>query len=1060
MKKERQNCLVTLLLLFMLFPLGVYAQQIQVKGRVIDEALKEGIPGANITVKGTGTGTVTDVDGNYSLTVDKNATLVFSFIGYVEQSVPVNGRQVINVTLKDDTQALDEIVVIAYGTKSKATITGALSSIENKELVKSPAASVTNVLAGSVPGISAVQSSGQPGKDAAQIYVRGSGSLNESAGSPLILVDGIERDFSQLDPNEIESISVLKDASSTAVFGVRGANGVILVTTRRGSSGKPSINVSLSMGLQQPSNVIKQVGSYEYAKFYNYRADINGYTSKFSDLAIEAYRTGSDPIYRPSVIWSDYLFKNAFLQSKNNVNISGGTDNVKYFISLGYLYQDGILKSFNTLPYDNNYKYNRYNYRANLDFSLTKTTTMKLGVGGYIGITQSPNSTQEYTWGDVTWTAIQAWSTPFSGPGVINGIRTIVPSSSLPDVELRDGLQFVYGQGYQQQYDTQLNMDIDITQKLDFITPGLSFSLKGAYDNNFMLLKERTGGAVEYQTAWHKTALEDSSIPETSLSYDKTIVYVPGGSATPLTYSEEYDRDRNWYLEARFNYDRTFNTDHKVGALLLYNQSRDYYPTLTDGSGDLADYWYIPRGYIGFVGRATYSYQSKYMVDVNVGYNGSENFAPGSGRYGLFPSVSAGWVLTAEKFMEKQKVFDYLKLRASYGVVGSDVGMETRFMYKQGAWSSSGSYSFGIDNTTSSEGYAYGTPGNTAVTWETAKKQNYGLDAKFLDSRLSLTFDYFFEHRTGILISPNSYPGIIATSLPNMNLGIVDNHGYEISLGWNDKIRDFNYYVNANVSFARNKIIYMDEVENEYSYQNETGHSTDRNSGLWRFVRLYQESDFIVNDSGETVLNPNLPQPDATMVTIAPGDCMFEDLNGDGVIDDNDKGYAGYSSRPEYTFGLNAGFSWKGLSFSMQWTGATNVNKLMEADYVVPFTNAGNRGLLKHLYDGCWTPTKTDADYPRPANNTWNFATDNGPTSTLWLRDASYLRLKSLNVGYTFSGQPFLKKLGISSLSLTFSGYNLLTFSPLKLIDPEGNTTNNGGYPLVKLYSFGLNLSF
>lgn len=1067
MKKKKQISFAAFLLLLLL-PLGLHAQDIEVKGRVIDAALKEGIPGANIMVKGTTTGTITDMDGNYSIVVDKNSTLVFSFIGYVEQTVPVNGKTLINVTLSDETQALEEVVVIAYGTKSKATITGALSSIDTKELVKSPTASVTNALAGAVPGISAVQNTGQPGKDAAQIFVRGSGSLSDAAGSPLILVDGIERDFSQLDPNEIESISVLKDASSTAVFGVRGANGVVLVTTRRGSSGKPTINVTASLGLQQPATMIEQVGSYEYAKFWNMRADMNGSKDKFSRETIEAFRTGSDPIFRPNINWSDYLFKNVFLQSKNNVNISGGSDNIKYFVSLGYLFQDGILKSFDYLPYDNNYKYNRYNYRANLDINLSKTTVMKIGVGGYIGQTQQPNSTGEYSWGDITWTGIQAWTVPFAGAGIVDGVRTIVPAVGLPGAERRDGFSFVYGGGYKQEYDTQLNMDVDITQKLDFITKGLSISVKAAYDNNFILNKKRTGGNVESQTAYHKTLLEDSSIPQTSLAYDKTIVYVPSGSDTPLNYSESYNRDRNWYIEARMNYDRTFNTVHKVGALFLYNQSRDYYPVKTDGSGALADYWYMPRGYVGFVGRATYTYKTKYMFDVNLGYNGSENFAPGKGRYGLFPSVSAGWVLTAEKFMEKQNVFDYLKIRASYGKVGSDVGMQTRFMYKPGAWSAGGSYSFGIDNPNMLQGYQYGTPGNSNVSWETAKKQNYGIDAKFLDSRLSLNFDYFFEHRTGILISPNSVPAIIATSLPNMNLGIVDNQGYEIALGWNDNIRDFNYYVNANVSFARNKIIFMDEVKKKYDYQNQTGHSTGRNSGLWKFIRLYEESDFIVDESGKKVLNPELPQPDPSMVTVAPGDCMFEDRNKDGIINDDDKGYAGFSKRPEYTFGLNAGFNWKGLSFSMQWTGATNVDKLMQADYVVPFTNAGSRGLLKHLYEGCWTPNDGNAEYPvnenpeypRPTNNAWNFASGNNPTSTLWLKDASYVRLKSLNLGYTWRDKPMLNKIGLNALTLTFSGYNLLTFSPLDLIDPEGNTTNSGGYPLVKLYSFGLNLNF
>lgn len=1055
---KKQNCTLVLLMLLMLYPLGVFAQQIQVRGRVIDASIKDGIPGASVAVKGTTIGTITDPDGNYTISVDKNARLVISFIGYVQQTIEVNGRSQIDVMLEENSQSLDEVVVIAYGTKTKATITGALSTIDNKELIKSPTASITNVLAGSLPGVSSVQSSGQPGKDAATIYIRGSGSLSDAAGKPLILVDGIEREFSQIDPNEIESVSVLKDASSTAVFGVRGANGVVLVTTRRGSIGKPTISVSTSLGLQQPIAMVEQVGSYEYAKYWNMKADMDGSTSKFTREQMEAYRTGSDPIFRPSINWSDYMFNDVFLQSKNNINISGGSENIKYFVSLGYLYQNGILKSFDSMPYDNNYSYDRYNYRANLDVNLTKTTTMKLGIGGYIGKTQQPNSTHGYDWGDPTWTMIQVWSTPFSGPGLVNGVRTLVPKSSLPGGEIRDGFMPFYGSGYQQQYNTQLNMDVDITQKLDVITKGLSISLKGAYDNQFQLTKNRRGGGIEYQVAWHKTFLEDSTVPETAVDYDKTIIYVPTGQNSPLSYGENYNRDRNWYLEARLNYDRTFNVDHKVGALFLYNQSRDYYPKNT--SGALAQYWYMPRGYIGFVGRLTYGYKNKYLLDANMGYNGSENFAPGSGRYGLFPSISGGWVATEETFMQQQKIVDYLKIRASYGKVGSDVGSQTRFMYKPGSWSTGGSYSFGVDNPNSLEGYVYGTPGNTAVTWETATKQNYGLDARFLNARLSFNFDYFFEHRTGILITPRSFPSIIATSLPNMNLGVVDNKGYEIVLGWDDTVRDnFHYYINANLSFARNKIIYMDEVENQYAYKNQTGGSTGRNSGLYRFVRLYQESDFVTNSAGEKILNPDLPQP---YVTVSPGDSMFEDMNQDGVINSDDQTIAGYSNRPEYTFGLNAGFDYKGFNFSMQWTGATNVDKLMQTDYIIPFTNSGSRGLLKHLYEGTWTPERIDAEYPRPAEatETWNFGSSNNPTSTLWLKNSSYVRLKSLNIGYTFKDKPFLKKIGLSSMTLTFSGYNLLTFSPLKLVDPEGVTSNSGGYPLAKIYSFGLNLNF
>lgn len=1033
----------------------VFAQnEIKITGKIMDNTQAEVI-GANVLVKGTAIGAITNIDGEYTIVVpNEKSILVFSFIGYQSQEIAVGKNRIINVTLKDDSQSLDEVVVVAYGTQSKATLTGALSTIDTKELIKAPVASISNVLAGAMPGVSTVQSSGQPGEDAADIYVRGAGSLTGEASKPLILVDGVEREFSQIDPNEIESLSILKDASATAVFGVRGANGVVLVTTRRGKSGKPSINVSTITGVQQPMSFARQTGSYEFARYWNMKMRNDRITDKknyFTREAIEAYRTGSDPIMYPSVNWGDYVYNDFFLQSKNNINISGGNDAVKYFVSLSYLYQNGILKQFDELPYDNNFRYNRYNYRANLDFKLSKTTTMKLSIGGNLAQKQEPNAVE----GDNAWVYTQIWSLPFAGPGIVNGVRTRIKGSFTPLAvgAVRDGLDTYWGRGYTQQYKTTLNTDVDITQKLDMLTKGLSVSIKASYDNMFKLNKKRTGGSVEGQWVEYKSFHTDPNKPQTDPDYDKTLIYYPDDSTTsPLIYTENYDRDRNWYIEGRINYDRTFRKDHKVTALFLYNQSRDYYPKKTDGTN--APYQYMPRGYVGFVGRVTYGYRSKYLIDVNAGYNGSENFAPGKNRYGLFPSASVGWVMSEEGFMKKQSIIDYLKWRVSWGRVGSDVGTTDRFMYMPGVWTSGDSYSFGVNNPAGRPGYILGTPGNPDVSWETADKQNYGMDLKMLGNKLSLSFDYFIEKRTGILISPNSFPAVIGSGLPNMNLGKVNNHGYEIALGWNQALkRGFNYYVNANLSFARNKIIYMDEVPNEYDYMNETGGSTKRRK-VYQYLRLYQYSDFIQGTDGELTLDPSLPQPNTT---VHPGDAMYADLNGDNVVDDKDMARSGYSERPEYVFGVNAGFTYKGFNFSMQWSGAAHVNKMLEIEYRVPFTNGGKRGLLDYFYKKGWTEeNQLEAEFPRATKDyQWNAS-----ESTLWLRDASYIRLKTLTVGYTFTNKHFLKAIGANSLGISLNGYNLLTFSPLDIIDPESLGNNTGSYPLVKVYSIGVNLNF
>lgn len=1047
--KQLKVFLVSFAVCLMLHPLA--AQTLTVRGTVTDIHAVP-IPGVNVMVKGTVTGTFTDVDGNYTIDADAKAVLEFSSLGFLTRQVHVNGQNVINVSLEGDTESLEETVVVAYGTASKATITGALSSVNTEDLLKSPATSVTNMLAGSMPGVSSVQSSGQPGKDAATIYIRGCGSLNNSLAAPLVMVDGVERDFSQIDPNEIESISVLKDASSTAVFGVRGANGVILVTTRRGSAGKPQISVSSSVGLQQPISLVQQTGSYEYARFWNIKKKLDNVTDSkqyFSREAVEAYRTGSDPILYPSIDWSDYIFNDVFLQNQNNINISGGNETVKYFVSLGYLWQNGMLKSLPGQTYDNNYSYNRYNYRANLDVRLTPTTSMKLGIGGNVGVTQEPRNVVSDTNQDQNpWNIVQIWTHPFAGPGYIDGVRTVVPNDFVPLGEImRDGMFVFYGYGYTRNYRTTLNIDVDITQKLDFITEGLSISVKGAYDNAFTLNKKRTGGASEYQTVYYKSYFDTNGLmDQTDPDYDKSYIYVPTGSDTPLTYSETTGRAQNWYLEGRVNYDRSFGY-HKVGALLLYNQSRNYYPST---------YTYIPRSYIGLVGRVTYSYMTKYLFDVNVGYNGSENFAPGKTRFGLFPSFSAGWVMSAEDFMQGQNVLSYLKFRASWGRVGSDTGVSTRFMYMPSVWTENGSYSFGVSNPDGSPAFSVSRVGNDLVTWETADKTNVGIDVKFLNNRLSLVADWFFEKREGILITPESTPSIIATSSPDLNIGKVNNHGYELSLSWEDSPKSgLSYFINANMSYARNKIIYMDEVPKTEPYMNQTGGPTGRQTGLYEFVRLYQYSDFIENPDGTLTLNPELPQP---YQKVYPGDAMYADKNRDGVVDGEDKHVTGYSERPEYMFGLNAGLNWKGFSFSMQWTGATHVNKMLDIEYRIPFTNAGKRGLLTYFYDGCWTPeNQKGAIYPRPSETSESWNSEN---STLWLMDSSYLRLKNVTLGYTLTNRNWLKKIGVSSLGFTFSGYNLLTFSPLKYIDPEGVTSRMGDYPLVKLYSFGLNINF
>ena len=1044
---------VLCLFLGMWGPAALAQGPVTVKGRIVDA---DGLPviGAGVTLKGTTTGVAADFDGNFTLTVPgETAVLEVSALGYVTAEVTVGKQRNLTVVLRDDTQTIEATVVVAYGTQTKATVTGALASIDNKALVKAPVADVTNVLAGQMPGVATVQETGQPGEDYAKIYIRGASSLSDSNSSPLILVDGVERPLNTVDPNEIESLSILKDAASTAVFGVRGANGVIIVTTKRGDVGKPKISVSSITGIQVPMSYIRQASSYDFARYYNVyqwndgRTDANLY---FKPEAIEAYRTGSDPLMFPNTQWTELMFRKAFLQTKNNVNISGGSDKVRYFVSMGYMYQNGLLKQMPGLPYNNNFSYNRYNYRANLDFKLTETTDMKFNISGVIGDTREPISDA-----DNIWMRSMLWSHPTGSPGAVNDIpKTTVSTNALPSGLTKwNGWEYYYWRGYQNKYKTTLGMDMTITQRLDFITQGLSVSIHGSFDTSMALTKKRSGNnggysqRIEYQT-WATTG-GDMSDPD----FDKTYVYDVTYSAPTLSYSESTSDDKSWYLEGRIDYKRKFARKHSVSALLLYNQSRDYYPD---------SYSWLPRGYVGWVGRATYGYDDKYLVDVSAGYNGSENFAPGKTRYGFFPSLSLGYVVSQEKFMKKVPWIDFLKLRGSIGLVGSDQGTDdARFMYMEGVWNDAGSYYFGVNKGDGVPRYEMGTPGNDAVTWETALKSNVGLDFDLLNYRLHFSGDLFWEHRTGILISPNTLPGIIAFTAPDMNLGIVDNHGYELELGWKDHIGDFTYDISANVTFARNKIIFMDEVEPNYEYQRQTGGSTGRYS-LYQFERLYQKSDFYIDENGVQRLNPNLPQPGTT---VYPGDAMYKDLNGDMVIDGDDMMMDGYPDRPEYVFGSNWKFGYKGFNLALNWVAATNVSRVWNDDYRIPFTNSGHRGLLDYFAQGCWidndnpwAPGREDGTLPRftKTNYPWN-----SMNSTLWTVDASYLRLKSASFGYTFSQNKFFRKLGISSFGLMFTGYNLLTFSKMKLQDPEAKSRSSSGqYPLVKTYNLAINITF
>ncbi len=1034
-------------------PVIQQAQQGTIISGTVTDGKGEPIIGASVRVPGSKQGTITDFDGKFKIKVAAGTKLSVSYIGFNAKTV--EAKDGMTVTLEDNATMLSDVQVVAYGVQKKVTVTGAISGMKGDELMKTPVASVTNMLSGQISGVSSIQASGEPGSDAATLFVRGRGTFDSS--SPLIQVDGVTRDasiFNTMDPNEIESISVLKDASATAVFGVEGANGVILITTKRGKEGKARISFSSTESIVMPTKPIETVNSYQYATFHNQMRKNDGLEPQFSDYVLQKFKDHSSPIFYPDLDWMDLILKKTTFQSQNNVNISGGTKNVRYFVSAGMMTQGGMFKQF-SLPYDMTYQYKRYNYRANLDLDLTKTTTLSASIAGKVD-----NSNKPYTGQGASGVFKQLYySSPFSSPGFVDGklVYTSTNQSDYPEGEMlpftgTSPIGAYFGKGFMSTSRNTLSIDVNLKQKLDFVTKGLAFHIKGAYNSDFTVSKSASASIATYQPVYR----------------DGVIKYRKSGENTDLTYDAEGNsKGRNWYMEAGFNYDRDFG-NHHVGGLVLYNQRRVYYPS---------QYSDIPRGLVGLVGRVTYDWKSRYMAEFNVGYNGSENF-PENKRFGFFPAGSAGWVVSEESFWKPlKKVVSFLKLRASWGLVGKD-NVGDRFLYtpdpysinesgqpNRGGWG----YIFGLTGSTTSLGARETARHNPDVGWEKAFKQDYGVDVRFLGDRLSATFDYYKEHRTDILLRDATAPVFLGFSVPYANLGVMNSWGWEVSLKWDDKIgKDFRYWVAANLSYNQNEVVDRKEEPQQYAYQMQKGHRYGARS-LYKFYKFYYdgiEKDY-EKEFGQpfpTQFLPTKANAAEGQEYLKPGDAVYVDLNGDGKIDnlDTSRELGTYTDDPEYILGLNMGFSWKHWELTMQWTGAFNVTRQISGTFNTPFklNSGGNTegGLLKYLYDYSWSEENPsqDALYPRPS---WSHASQNLVASTLYNHNAAYVRLKSLQIAYNFNF-PFMRKIKLNQLQLAFSGYNLFTITSYKFGDPEGQAVEAPNYPLTRNFAVSLKLAF
>ncbi|MDR1624617.1 MAG: TonB-dependent receptor [Tannerellaceae bacterium] len=1015
-------------------------QEIVVKGTVIDEN-NEPIIGASVVEKGTTNGIMTDIDGRFSLKVKAGAVLQVSFVGYNMQEVAAGNASDLRIVMKENSTLLEEVVVVAYGKQKKVSITGSIASIQTQELKQSPSANLSASLAGRLPGLTSMQISGRPGADNVNLHLRGKGTTNGS--DPLIMIDGVPRsNISTLDPNEIASISILKDASATAVFGVRGANGVILITTRRGEVGKAELNVSLDYSGQSFTVIPRHLHSYTYAELQNEAAANSGRSLPFTPYMINKYKDGSDPVFYPDRDLFKEYYNELSPQTRINANMNGGIEKLKYFINIGYIGQGSNLKTQkNTdLGYDPAFKMNRYNFRGNLDFEAAKNLKVSLNLASYLQKANSPNANTlfyddvDYLVSDVLTHMMGANPTE-PGPLTAEGYTTPDGTPVLPGMVVGQGPEqgrSIFGElnrmGYRSESNAVLNSSLVVDWGLDFVTKGLSAKAMVSYDSDARTI---TDGAVIPRIYYYQAGREEG---ESSYYTDIT------GESAQDQIKLYKGMKASYYTNMQFslNYARAFDKHDITGMVLMQRDNWD----VVDAN--------LPYNILGMSGRFTYGYDSRYFAEVNLGYNGSEQFAP-KNRFGFFPAFSAGWVVSNEKFLKDNPVLTNLKLRASYGEVGNDKLGEARFLYLSSNTETGETDQ--IKLVTPSLGrqkvIVQGLVGNDALQWEVAKKQNYGVDLQFLGV-LSLGCDIFFEKRSDILINRGTVPelqGVKLGNLPKVNMGIVENRGFELEASYMKVFnKDFSVNLRGNYAFNRNEAIFMDEatLSEDYYYRTRTtgfrleqpfGYEIDRSNGSG-YISTQEELD-------------NLPE--YRVVSGAPrlGDFVYKDLNEDGIVDEKDQVPIGYSNVPEISYGFSASINWKQFDFSFLFSGIANVSMSYPGFRY-------NEEMAQHGWTQERYNTGGQIDYPAlaPGNQSSSYI-----GNSFFILNRSFLRLKTTEIGYTFPKEIF-KSTGINKVRIYASGNNLLTFTKMKTkyLDPEQES--GGAFPLTKMVNIGINVTF
>ena len=1000
------------------------AERLIAKGKVIDPN-GQPVAGVAVIIDETKTGTVTDGNGYYVIDVPNvGVHLTFTCLGYKPQTAVVPKSLSLDIYMEEDTLEMDAAVVVGMGHHRKASVIGAISSV-SRDALKIPQRNLTNALAGKIAGAVVVQRTGEPGLDNAEFWIRGISSLNSSA--QLVLVDGVERSMSDLSIEEIETISVLKDASATAVYGVRAANGVVLVTTRKGIAQKATIDVKIESGISNLVNMPKLLDGANYMRLYN-----EAYGSEFySPEQIRMTETHADPYLYPNVNWFDELFTKFSTNSQVSVNVRGGGERARYYVTASYLRDNGNLYNNPDTDYNTNINITRYNFRSNIDMSLTKTTTLSLEIGANMTDAHQPRPiTSSYNFQSQ---ASELFSACYQQDPITTPVRVPLGYNEFGEMQWGWGAPLstsvgnpaerLFGSGYNKTYRTSVMSQIILKQNLDFLTKGLDFTASFSYDVNTVSIQSRG----KYSSLYAVNGVDD----ETGLY---SLVPKREGDEF-LGYSYSNTGDRADEFKAQFNYERVFNERHRVGAMAMYYQRS--FNNLAAGSSILA----LPYRKQGLAFRATYSYDDRYFIEYNMGYNGSENFKSGE-RFGVFPAGAIGYLISNEPFW-KVKWINHLKIRGSIGLVGSDVLAAGRFAYLSTWESGLGGHYFG-PNATWSAGIGEAQEGVLGLTWEKGLKKDLGLELKMFDSMVSIDLDYFHEKRWDILIQRSSVPGIAGLNQqPLANMGRMTNHGFEATAEFNHHIGKVNYRIYGNFSFARNKITEKDEAPTD-PWRMRTGHPLNQQFGLIA-LGLFEDQD-------EIDLSP-----EQKFGTVRPGDVKYLDYNGDGVVDAHDEVAIGYSRVPEINYGFGLQINWKGLDFGAFFRGQAHVSYSLGGSFF-PFANGVGKGNLFAKAMDRWSEENPNpnAFYPRLSASA---SANNQKASTRTIYDGSLLRLSDLEVGYTFRGK-HLKSWGCQSLRVYFVGSNLLLFSPWDMWDPESGSTNGSNYPLARKFNLGVRISF